>query len=265
MTPRHALLLAIERRIFADPTQQIQCGSSMVRDEIHARFGVPNERLHVIPNGVDCERFHPGANGQRSQRIGSKEPEVPIWLFAGSGWRRKGFDTALAALAQSGSTARLWVVGRDDPEPWRSLTHRAGLADRVDFLGLRRDMEDVYRSVDALLLPTRYDAFANVCLEAAASGLPVITSGANGSSELLGAGGIVVDDPEDVAGFARALDRLRDARLREEMGRRARAIALGRTWETHIEQLRTLYRSVSASRASGRRGERHDLGGAAGA
>ena len=105
-------------------------------------------------------------------------------------------------------------------------------------------MAALYRQVDGLLLPTRYDAFANVCLEAAASGLPVVTSGANGSGELLRDAGVVVEDAEDVAGFSAALERLADPDARAQLGQRARAIAERHTWPGHIEQLRDLYRKL---------------------
>ena len=244
LAPRHALLLEIERRIFADRSQVVQCGSRMVRDQLASRFQVPRGRLVVIHNGVDCERFRPGAAARRERASLASVPatEAPVWLFAGSGWQRKGIDTAMRALAGSAdSQARLWVAGADRPSRWRSYAERLGVSSRVDFLGPREDLERVYRAVDALLLPTRYDAFANVCLEAAASGLPVVTSRSNGSSELLGGAGIVIADAEDAGSFARALDRLTDPSLRARMGARGRELALGRSWNRHIEKLRTLY------------------------
>ncbi|MFP6622964.1 MAG: glycosyltransferase family 4 protein [Myxococcota bacterium] len=235
-TPRHARLLDIERRIFEDDSQVIQCISELVRDEIARRFGVPERRLVTIYNGVDAGHFHPG---EAAPRDGS-----PVWLFAGSGWRRKGLDTALAALATGPKQARLQVAGRDAVPAWKRRAAQLGVADRVSFLGPQSDMATLYRQVDGLLLPTRYDAFANVCLEAAASGLAVVTSGAAGCADLLRDAGVVVDDPEDIAGFAAALERLEDSELRAELGQRARAIAELHTWASHIEQLRDLYRKL---------------------
>lgn len=236
-SPRHALLLGMERAVFGDDSQAIQCGSRLVRDAIARRFDVPEARLHLIENGVDCERFHPGAAA--AGRAG------PVWLFAGSGWRRKGLDTAFRALAASGGgNGRLRVAGRDRPDSWRRLAARLGIGDRVDFVGGGTDLARLYREADALLLPTRYDAFANVCLEAAASGIPVLTSGANGSAAPLREAGIVVEDPEDALAFARALDALREPGLRRRLGERGREIALRMTWPRHVEALRALYRRI---------------------
>jgi UDP-glucose:(heptosyl)LPS alpha-1,3-glucosyltransferase len=249
LSPRHAVLLAAERRIFRDPRQRVVCISQMVRREIQHRYGVPDERLAVVHNGVDLERFQPrhraesGARLRRELGAGSE----PVWLFAGSGFARKGLDTALRALSSGGpGNARLWIAGRDEPAPWRCLADRLGIAERVRFLGYRRDMAALYAAADALLLPSRYDAFANVCLEAAAAGLPVVTSAATGAAELLGTLGGIVDDPEDVAGFAAALDHLTDAAVRERRGAAARRLAEACTWDACVAALREQLRRTAA-------------------
>lgn len=248
-SPRHRVLLAIERRVFADASQLVQCNSEQVRDELVRRYGVAASRLVVLRNGVDLERFHPRRRETEGARLRAHlgAGRRAVWLLAGSGLRRKGLDTALRALAAGGpSDAELWVAGRDEPAPWRALATRIGVAERVRFLGPRSDMEAVYAAADALLLPTRYDAFANACLEAAAAGLPVVTSGANGAAEILGETGRVVQDPEDTAGFAKALDALADPDARAALGRCARRTAEAYGWDAHVEALRALYRRVAA-------------------
>lgn len=249
LSPRHGVLLEMERRIFADATQLVQCNSELVRDQIRARFAVSPERLVVLPNGVDTERFHPDRREREGAHLRSElgAGPAPVWLLVGSGLRRKGLDTALAAFARAARAgAELWVAGRDDPGPWRALAGRLGIADRVRFLGPRSDLEDVYAAADALLLPTRYDAFANVCLEAAAAGLPVVTSATNGSAATLREGALVVDDPEDVEGFARAIEQLDDPAERRRRGEAGRAIAETLGWEEHVRGLCQLYARVAA-------------------
>ncbi len=237
-SPRHAVLLGIERAVFADARQIIQCNSEMVRREIATRHGVAGERLVVIRNGVDLARFAPSPPAPR---------RAPVWLFVGSGFHRKGLDVALAALAASRAApeARLVVAGRDDPAPHRRLAARLGLGDRVQFTGIRHEIETLYAEADALVLPTRYDAFANVCLEAMAAGLPVVTSAANGAAEVIGEAGFVIDDPEDAPAFARALDVLADPAERHRRGEAARAIAETLSWPSQIAALLDLYRRVA--------------------
>jgi UDP-glucose:(heptosyl)LPS alpha-1,3-glucosyltransferase len=170
-----------------------------------------------------------------------------VWLFSGSGFARKGLDTALRALACGGHAgSQLWVAGRDEPGRWRRLAHRLGVEERVRFLGFRTDMEATYAAADALLLPTRYDAFGNACLEAAAAGLPVVTSGAAGAAELFREIGGVVEDPEDFVAFAAILERLAEPGERERWGAAARRVAEAHTWDAHVAALREELRRATS-------------------
>jgi UDP-glucose:(heptosyl)LPS alpha-1,3-glucosyltransferase len=101
LSPRHALLLAIEGADFADPSQLVLCNSQFAADEIARRHGVPAERLAVVYNGVDVERFHPRLRDGRAAALRAElELDGPIALFAGSGFARKGLDRAGGGLAR---------------------------------------------------------------------------------------------------------------------------------------------------------------------
>jgi UDP-glucose:(heptosyl)LPS alpha-1,3-glucosyltransferase len=242
LSPRHALLVDFERRVYGDASQIVVCNSEMVRRQIEQRHRVEARRLVVIRNGVEIERFAGGRRERVRVRGELGAGSDLVFLLPGSGWARKGLDTALRALAQARVRAQLWVAGADSSRVWR----RRALAQGVDarFLGFRRDLPAVYAAADALLLPTRYDAFANVCLEAAAAGLPVVTSGANGAADLFRAAGRVVEDPEDVAGFAAALDEMADPAVRRRLGEAARAVAAAHAWEPHVAALRAVLARV---------------------
>ena len=246
LTPRHATLLGIEAAVLRDPSQWVQCNSEMVRDEILARYPLAPERVVVIPNGVDLERFcpRPDPSGRDALRRELDTDDRLVWLLVGHGYRRKGIDTAIRAVARLAEPdSVLWIAGREQG-PARALAAQLGISDRVRLLGRERDPADLYAAADALILPTRYDAFANVCLEAAASGLPVLTSGANGAAGWLGSAGRVVPDPEDVDGFADELERLTDADTRAGLGGAARARAETRSWADHVRDLHVLYAQV---------------------
>jgi len=247
LSPRHRTLLSLERRIFRNPKLLGQCVSRMVQREIATRYGVPESRLPVIHCGVDPKRFAPQGQADARQRLRAERgaEDATVWLFAGSGWRRKGLDLAIEALANAEDRcARLWVAGKDDPRRWLRLARAHDVEDRVQFLGLRGDLESVYAACDGLLFPTRYDAFGLVCLEAAAAALPVIVSTNAGASELFEDCGEVIAEPENPACYAHAMDRLSTAHAREALGARAQAMAAGHDWRTHVAKLRALYQDI---------------------
>jgi UDP-glucose:(heptosyl)LPS alpha-1,3-glucosyltransferase len=243
-SPRHFTLLALEQAVFRDESQIIQCNSQRVADEIGQRFGVASERLVTIYNGVDARHFTPERREARGGPLRSALGlEGPVALFVGHGFRRKGLDRAIDGLARSGSKAELVVVGRDDPAPWREHALRLGVAERVHFIGERADVADLHAAADALVLPTRYDAFANACLEAMASGLPVATTPANGAAELIepGVSGWVVEED-----FSPVFHALEDAERLRGMGAAARLRAETLSWEAHAQRVVELYERVAA-------------------
>ncbi len=211
----HRVVLALERRIFTR-TPRIVAIARAGKREIETLYGVAPARVTVVYNGVDLARFTPGL---RETLRGSARAEVGLpagafaALFVGSGFERKGLATALEAVAAlDDHQARLLVVGKGHEAPYRALAARLGIADRVRWLGPRPDVERWYASADACILPSRYEPFGNVHLEALACGLPVVASTAAGGSEVVaeGAAGRVAD-PRDPGAVARALAELRDA------------------------------------------------------
>jgi UDP-glucose:(heptosyl)LPS alpha-1,3-glucosyltransferase len=244
LSPRHALLAGFERRVFADTSQVVVCNSEMVRGEIARRYRVEPARLVLIRNGVAFERFAGSSRERERVRSELSAGSDTVFVLAGSGFARKGLDTALRALARARVRAQLWVAGADDTPAWRRRARVLGVAERVRFVGFRSDLPAVFAAADALLLPTRYDAFANVCLEAAAAGLPVVTSGANGAAELFRTAGCVVEDPDDVEGFVAALEALAEPGARERLGKAARSVAAAHSWDSHVAALRGLFARV---------------------
>lgn len=242
----HRVTLALERRVFAR-TPEIVAISRAGGEEIARLYAVPASRLSVVYNGVDLERFHPGLRDAH-RRAARAEAGVPAdaWtlLFAGSGFERKGLDVAIRALASLGDRAsRLVVIGRGDAATYRRLAQESGVADRVVWLGVRPDIERWYGAADVLVLPTRYEPFGNVHLEALAAGLPVVTSRVAGGAEVVDArAGGVVDprSPQEVAG---AVARLRE-RPTAEVRAAARAAAEPFTFARQVTELERIYKRV---------------------
>ena len=244
VSPRHLVRLHMERQVLLGTAQRIQCVSQQGAREFSQAYSPDPERLFVVPYGVDAQYFSPDAEAGKARAMREEwgGADGTIWLFPGSGFRRKGLTTALSALSLcEDKTARLWVVGRDKTRRWRRKARALGVEDRVFFLGFREDMPALYQASDGMILPTRYDAWGLVCLEASASGRPVITSAQCGASECLGTMARIVDRADDARGFAEALDHFADAGQRARAGEEGRLVAERLSWSDCASSLREAY------------------------
>jgi UDP-glucose:(heptosyl)LPS alpha-1,3-glucosyltransferase len=251
----HRVILSLERRVF-ERTPRIVAIARAGKHEIETLYGVSPNRVTVIYNGVDLERFHP-RNRELYRATARAEAGVPkeAWtaLFVGSGFERKGLATAIEALAGLGDPgSRLAVVGKGDPGPYRSLAATLGVGEQVVWLPSRPDVEYWYAAADACVLPSRYEPFGNVHLEALAAGLPVVASTRAGGSELISprVNGSVVD-PWDTRAVASALQELRDtgSARTASLAAAARASAEPFTYRAQVEAFGRLYAECCADKA----------------
>jgi UDP-glucose:(heptosyl)LPS alpha-1,3-glucosyltransferase len=212
---------------------------------------LPGVAVTVVPAGVDHDRFHPDAADRGAVRAaaGVADDEVVV-LFVGMDWHVKGLELALRGFARARASApalsRLWVVGAGDATRMEALATELGIAGRVEFLGVRGDVERLCRGADIFVLPSAYETFSLASFEAAATGLPVVAARTGGIEELVGAdAGILVErDPDDIAtAFVRLT---RAPQLRKRMGEAARRHALGYTWERYADRMVGLYEQALA-------------------
>ncbi|AFY41933.1 glycosyltransferase family 4 protein [Nostoc sp. PCC 7107] len=216
--------------------------SEKVAQEL-TNIGVPRDRIRVIVNGVDLQEFSPGIPSRQKLNL----PEnVNLGLFAGDiRTPRKNLDSVLQALVQV-PNLHLAVVGSTEGSPFPQLAADLGISERVHFLGYRRDIPEIMRSVDLFVFPSRYEACTLVLLEALASGLPVITATATGGAELVTPEcGIVLPDSDDVEALATALSSLvSDLTLMQQMGQAARAVAEQYSWSTMAQTYMDLFEEL---------------------
>ena len=175
LSPFHHTLLHLEKRLFQDPGLKLVIANSrQVRDEVRRHYNVAPEKIRVIYNGVDRERFSPDRLKKGSPAALPElglEPGIPTILFVGSGFKRKGLHFLIAALARmQHRESRLLVVGHGRYTPYQSLAQKLGVAQRVKFLGPQPRVEFFYAGAQVLALPTIYDPCSNVVLEALACG-----------------------------------------------------------------------------------------------
>jgi len=250
-SPYHRYVLGAERAMFAHPAlRSVICNSQMVAGEIVRHYGVEPAKLQVIYNGVDTAAFHPGlaAEFRRATRASAGIPDdVPLLLFVGSGFERKGVPQLLRAAAMMRrAEARFVIVGADRKlKAMQALAARLGLADRVLFTGPLKDVRPWYGAADGFVLPTLYDPCPNAALEALACGLPTVTSTTCGAQEWVrpGENGWVVD-AVDVAELAGRLDDLAGLAGAAAPRAAARASVEALTLPAMADRLLALYRSL---------------------
>jgi UDP-glucose:(heptosyl)LPS alpha-1,3-glucosyltransferase len=236
---KHSAALDLEESLFANRrARRVIANSRMVRDEIVEAYGYPAEQIDIVYNGVPLELFRGEAGPATPNR------EIVV-LFAGSGWERKGLQFAINAVQARPGKSKLLIAGRGDSAKFSSSS-------RTEFLGAVRDMPSLYGAADIFLLPTIYDPFSNACLEALAAGLPVVTTKANGFSEIIenGRHGTVVDDPGNVSALSDALEFWSDPARREQARIDNRALAAQFDISTNVEKTLRIVHQTAASAAS---------------
>jgi UDP-glucose:(heptosyl)LPS alpha-1,3-glucosyltransferase len=199
-------LCRLEARVFAPGgVRRVICNSRFVAEQIMQRFHFPSDRIDVIYNGVPYQQFSMGdrALGRRALQLNADDYVV---LLVGAGAERKGHAIAREAMRRiKKKYAKLLIV--DSPPPVA--------------------MPHVYAAADVFLLPTLYDPFANVTLEALAAGLPVITSAQNGASEIIedDRNGFILPRADDDKLIVHLLDYLADPAHRARFREPAQALA----------------------------------------
>lgn len=246
-SPYHRYILQAEKAMFTHPAlRKVICNSQMVRDDIVRRFHLPADKLTVIYNGVDTAHFHPDVRKLTMRDALAIPTDAPVLAYVGSGFARKGVATALAAIAAHPGVWLL-VAGRDKhARKFEKQAQSLGVADRVKFLGPVADVRQVYGNADALILPTLYDPFPNVCVEALACGLPLFTSQGCGAAEWIREGeNGWVRDALDVSGYRQAIGEwLSGRQAGKTYAVNARATAEPWTLDHMAQELQALYREL---------------------
>ncbi len=246
---KHAALLALERELFKTVSAVI-VNSRMVAEEVIHWHGFPQEKIHVIPNGMGAG-LSSFSRQEARERLKIPEGAYCI-LFIGTGWERKGLRFAIEAADSLGPNTILLVAGRGRGSRYRSSCAR--------FLGPVKDLAVLFSAADVFTLPTIYDPFSNACLEAIAAGLPVITTTANGFSEILTPGihGDVVE-PGNVTELTQAFEAWRHrntAATSQACRRLAEGYSIERNVQATLAVLKRLRSDETVPPLSGDRSDR---------
>ena len=246
ISPRHRLLLQLEKKIFSPRNfWKVIANSNLCKRHAMQYYSVPEHRIEVIYNGIDFDRFNPSVHetGKALRRSLEIPDDDLVILFAGMNFSRKGLKPLLEAMGQAKEKhrSRLLVVGKGNIKPYAHLAEDLCLSRSVTFCGFQKDLEPYYGCADIFVLPTQYDPCANVCLEAMACGLPVITTRENGASELIlqEKSGFIMEQPDDIRALSEWIEILRNREVRNSMGRLAQEQVS--SLSLHENALRTIH------------------------
>ncbi len=230
--PRYRHFSAWEEAVFgADSDTEILLISDTERRKFERHYHTDPARLHMLPPGISPDRRAPADAAQRRARKRA-ELELPanchLLLFVGSGFRKKGLDRAIRALAAiqretADHQLLLLIAGQDRELPFRMLARRLGVAQQVRFLGGRDDVPDLLLAADALIHPAVDEAAGIVLLEALVAGLPVLVTATCGYAHHIDTAraGIVLPVPFRQAALNAALRRSLNPDFLRQCQRRA--------------------------------------------
>ena len=257
--PMHREILSIEKEAFESPYLRVLFTNSyMVRDEVLEHYATDPAKVQVVHNGVEWKAMEGDFKTWRVMRreqcrnLGL-DPDLFQFLFIGKGFKRKGLESVLRGLsACSDKNFQFSIVGGDrDSRKFESLAKSLGLEKQVYFFGPQDHVRKFYQVCDCLTIPSMYDPFANVTVEALAMGLFVISSKSNGGSEVLSdSSGIVLENPEDkdamLAALEEAMKRKKNAdsasTIRNSVEHLDFSLQLGKIVDTTLESVESINR-----------------------
>ena len=219
LNPFHPLIIQMEKRVYGGKKYcHLVALSETVKNDLMRFYNVPAADITVIPNGFSPSEFNPErrANERAAMRrkLGYDDSQRVV-IFAANELERKGFGPLLRAIASlNDERVCLLAVGRLDAQAYAPEIARLKMTGRVHFSGPTSDVASFYAAADVFALPTQYEAWGLVIVEAMACGLPVVTSRLAGASIAVreGENGHLLDDPDDVESIARFLKPLLDGK-----------------------------------------------------
>ena len=224
--------------------------SNMVKEEYLKLYDIPESNIHVIHPGVDLNRFsvpeRAACRKEIRERYGLSYVDF-LFLFVGMNFEIKRLDLVLkgvaALAAKRNKEVRLLVVGKGNVKRYSSMAHDLGISQRVIFVNVVREVEKYYMACDIFAMPSKYETFGLVVLEAMAAGLPVIISGRVGARDIITSGhnGLILPDHPNASDMTEALTLLLDPAKRNKLGENAQKEALKHNWDSVVQKMVQLY------------------------
>lgn len=234
ISPRHRGMLCLERQTLFAPGSRVITISKLGKREIQSHYGLPDNAFRVIYMGVDTDYYMPKKARASRDRIrfeNNVEVRDVVILFVGRDYWRKGLDYLIRGIGSLSTCRRkhtiLWVLGRGYQKYYRRLAAHCDLK-RLQFFDRVPDTRMLYGGADAFAMPSTYEGFGRVYLEASACGLPVLMGGKHtGAAEIYthGQDSLIVNNVKNRYSLASAIELWFDTEFRVSMGEAGRSLA----------------------------------------
>lgn len=246
--PRLGFILRKVNKYLSRFTYKIVACAEIVARRISAEEKIPLDKFRVIHNTVDPERMRPQSSREAMRReLGIKEGEIALGFIA-SFAPRKGHIFLIDALHKCVRDApylKLLLIGTGQSKAEiEEMVKEKGLAERVNFLGVRHDIPDIISALDVYVQPSLAEAFSISITEAMSVGAACVVTDVGGNREIIGEDGCaILVPPRDTDALKDAIVRLaKDVELRERMGRAARErVAKAFSPQRYVNSLQELY------------------------
>lgn len=240
----HAWLAQGLESLCARAATRVIASTPALASEVLGRLARP---VDVAPNGIDIEEFRPvtaDARLRAREALGVGPDEFVLSFLGDYSTTRKGLETLLLAMARRGGDEVLLIAARGDDAALDRRIEELGLSERARRVGFAPPV-DVYAASDVVTVPSLYEPWSLVAVEAGASALPVIVSSVAGAAPWMGEGALVVP-PGDPAALAAAIGALRgDPERRRVMGVAGREAASRLGWSSCMEQAAKVVEGVA--------------------
>jgi len=251
LSPTHLAMVYLENHIFKNnmDCNYVITNSKLVKQHIVRYYSFPVDNIIVIYDGIDHVIFNKKViNHRKNMRIkyGVSENDLLI-LHVSNNWDRKGVETILKAMAGLPDKFKLMLVGRGKIKKYKKIAKKSGVdSNRIIFAGIASQVECFYGMSDMFVLPTMYDPFAQVCREALACSLPVITTLENGAAEVIvnGENGFILDRWDDYLSLKEYLLKFEDSAVLENMKLKAIESVSTFSWERNFDEHFELFQSI---------------------
>ena len=261
LNPNEKMMLRFNRVLRRYETQLMNRSDALIAvskytvGELTDLYGIEEEKIHVIYNGVDINKFKPRPDRAELRRTFGLDEKKKTVLFVGRLYHRKGLETLLHSIPpvlQQFSDVQFAISGtgyKKKEQSLRDLAKQLDIEDTVKFLGYVPDekLPELYSASDIFVLPAIYENFPFAILEAQATALPVISTKVGGIPEFLvdNKNGFLIDPGDQTQLTQKTLTLLQDPKRAEEMGRHGRKLIEEQlAWRLITKQVIDLYHKL---------------------